>query len=114
MNIIKKYQFGKIMIDDSIYQTDLIVFSDHIQENWWRENGHFLKITDLKSVIDYKPEVLIIGTGMYGLMRVDDFVIKKLKEQGIKKILVEKTNHACEKYNKEVSRKKAAALHITC
>lgn len=114
MNIIKKYQFGKIMINDSLYQTDLIVFADHIQENWWRENGHLLTITDLKSVINYKPEVLIIGTGMYGLMRVEEAVISKLKEKGIKKILIEKTNNACEAYNKEISSKKVAALHITC
>jgi hypothetical protein len=114
MNIIKNYKFGKIMINDSLYQTDLIVFTDHIQENWWRENGHLLTITDLKIVINYKPEVLIIGTGMYGLMRVEEAVISKLKEKGIKKILIEKTKNACEAYNKEISSKKVAALHITC
>jgi len=114
MNIIDKYQFGKIIVNGTTYQNDIIIFPEYVQDQWWRKKGHNLQISDLDSVINFKPEVLFIGTGMVGLMRVDDFVIKKLKEKGIKKILVEKTNHACEVYNKEDSRKKVAALHITC
>jgi len=114
MNFIDEYQFGKIIVNSMIYQKDIIIFPDYVQNQWLREKGHNLQISDLDSVIKFKPEVLIIGTGMIGLMKVDNVVIKTLKEKGIKKILVEKTNHACELYNKEDSRKKVAALHITC
>jgi len=114
MNTIDKYQFGKIFINGKTYQKDIIIFPDYVQDQWWREKGHNLQISDLDSVIHYKPEVLFIGTGMYGLMQVDDLVIKKLKDSGINKIFVDKTKKVCEEYNKEGSRKKAAALHITC
>jgi hypothetical protein len=114
MNIIEKYQFGKIIINGSSYYTDVIIFPDFVQDNWWREKGHFLDISDLESVIKYKPDVLIIGTGMYGLMNIENILIQKLNEHGIKNIIVEKTKEACEIYNKETSLKKVAALHLTC
>ncbi len=114
MNIIEKYQFGKIIINNLSYQKDIIIFPDYVQDQWWREKGHFLKLSDLESVIDYRPDILFIGTGMYGLMHVGDDVIKRLQEKGIKKILVEKTKKACEEYNKEETNKKVAVLHLTC
>jgi hypothetical protein len=114
MSTIVKYQFGKIIINGSSYQTDVIVFPDHVQDNWWRREGHFLKITDLESVINYKPDIFIIGTGRYGLMKVDNYLIQELKDLGIKNLIVEKTKIACEYYNKETALKKVAALHLTC
>jgi len=114
MNIIEKYQFGRITINGLTYQKDIIIFPDHVQDQWWREKGHFLKITDLESVIHYKPDALFIGTGMYGLMHIDDSFINQLKENGIKKILIDKTKKICEEYNKEQLTKKVAALHLTC
>ena len=114
MNVIEKYQFGGITINSLTYQKDIIIFPDHVQDQWWREKGHFLEISDLENVINYRPDVLFIGTGMYGLMRVDDILLKELKEKGIKKILVGKTKKVCEEYNKETTIKKVAALHLTC
>ena len=114
MNIIEKYQFGKIIVSGYLYQTDIIVFPDHIQENWRRKDGHQLKITDLDTIIVSQPDVLIIGTGMYGLMKIEDSLLKKLKALKIKNVIVEKTKKACELYNKEKSSKKVAALHLTC
>ena len=114
MTIINKCQFGKIVIDDREYYSDVIIFPDKINNNWWRKSGHSLIITDLEPVINYKPEVLIIGTGIFGLMHVDSITIAKIKEYGIETIIVLKTKQACRKYNKVQSIKKVAALHITC
>ncbi len=113
-NTINKYQFGKIIVNDITYREDIIIFPDYVQDKWWREKGHNLQISDLDSVINYKPEVLFIGTGMYGLMQVDDLVIKKLKDSGINKIFVDKTRKVCEEYNLEKANQKIAALHLTC
>lgn len=114
MNIIEKYQFGKIMVSGSRFNTDLIIFPDYIQDNWRRREGHLLKITDLESVINYHPDVLIIGTGMYGLMKIDRDLIQLLKDFNIKRIIIEKTKKACLYYNSETLQKKVAALHLTC
>ena len=114
MNVIEKYQFGRITINGFTYHSDIIIFPEHLHENWWREQGHFLQISDLQSIIDYQPDALFIGTGMYGLMRVEEQLIQALKEKGTKKIIVEKTKKACEEFNRETAIKKVAALHLTC
>ncbi|MFZ2331047.1 MAG: MTH938/NDUFAF3 family protein, partial [Atribacterota bacterium] len=106
--------FGKIIINGSIYNKDLIIFPDYIQNNWWRREGHFLRITDLEIIINYRPDILIIGTGMYGLMKVDNNLIQVLKDYNIKKVIVEKTKKACIYFNNETIQKKVAALHLTC
>jgi hypothetical protein len=114
MSFINRYQFGKITIDDKIYNSDVIIFPDTIIQNWRREKGHILDIKDLNDVIGYKPDVLIIGTGMFGLMHVNDTTITKIKEKGIKYITIQKTKEACEEYNQEKHIKKVAALHLSC
>lgn len=114
MGIIEKYQFGEIMVSGSSYNKDLIIFPDHIQDNWWRREGHLLKITDLETVIDYRPDVLIIGTGMYGFMKIDRTLIEILKDFYITRVVVEKTKKACLYYNNETLPRKVAALHLTC
>ncbi|HNR64864.1 MAG TPA: MTH938/NDUFAF3 family protein [Atribacterota bacterium] len=114
MNIIEKYQFGKITVNGSSYDKDLIIFPDFIQDNWWRREGHFLRITDLETIINYRPDILIIGTGMYGLMKVDNNLIQVLKDYNVKKVIVEKTKKACIYFNNETIQKKVAALHLTC
>ncbi len=114
MYTIERYQFGNIIISGSAYQSDIVIFPDHIQDHWWREKGHQLTLKDLENVIDYHPDVLYIGTGMYGLMRVDRLIINQLQEKCIKHIFFNKTNKICEEYNKEKTPNKIAALHLTC
>jgi len=113
---IDNYQFGEIIINGISYHTDVIIFPDKIYDHWWRSKGHILDITDLELVIHYKykPDILFIGTGMYGLMRVDKNFIQKIKEFGINRIVAGKTKTICEHFNKEKSPKKVAALHLRC
>ena len=111
---IENCHFGEITISGISYSKDLIIFPDKIYDHWWRSKGHFLSIKDLGIVIHYKPDILFIGTGMYGLMKTDKNIIHQLKETGIKRINIGKTKIMCEHYNNEKSLKKVAALHLTC
>ncbi|MHA1754433.1 MAG: Mth938-like domain-containing protein [Candidatus Odinarchaeia archaeon] len=112
---IESYKFGEIVISGKKYGNDVIVFDKDIIPNWWREEGHSLHIKDLKSVLDYKPEVLIIGTGYNGLMKVNNDTLIELRDNGIN-VIVEKTKVAVEKFNEYIrkGKKVAAALHLTC
>jgi len=112
---IEKYSFGSIIVNGKKYTRDLIIFPNKIRENWWRKEGHKLHLEDLKEVLEYKPEILVIGTGAYGIMRVPDDVIKKLTEAGIR-VIVKKTKEACEAFNTLIKEGKnvVAALHLTC
>ena len=111
---IKSYKFGSMTIGDTTYHSDLIIFPDKIKSNWWRKEGHNLQMEDLQEILSFKPEVLVIGTGKFGLMKVDSNVVNTLNEQGIE-LITEKTSKAVEKFNaihEEAST--VAAFHLTC
>jgi len=111
---IDDYGFGYIVIDGKRYTSDVIIYRDRVYDGWWRKEGHRLHFSDLEDVIREKPEILIIGTGRFGVMKVPDEVVRRLEEMGIK-VIVLKTKEACKKYN-ELKDKHyvVAALHLTC
>ncbi len=112
--MIDSYDFGRIVINGKRYNTDLIVFSDKVREGWWRKEGHRLHVEDLRDVLKDKPEVLVVGTGYSGLMRVPAETIGYVESEGIE-FIAQKTAEACETFNRLVkSRKVVAALHLTC
>jgi len=112
---IESYRFGVMKIDGIEYQADLIVFLDKIKSNWWRKQGHSLAIEDLDDVLDFKPEVLIVGKGASGLMQIPDSTKKALREEGIK-LIAENTGRAWQIFNEQIQKGKKAvgAFHLTC
>ena len=112
--MIDSYDFGRIVINGKRYSSDLIVFSDTVRGGWWRKEGHRLHVEDLKDVLEVKPEVLVVGTGYSGLMRVPPETRRYVESEGIE-FIAQKTAEACETFNRLVkSRKVVAALHLTC
>lgn len=113
--MIDEYSFGRIVIDGKTYRQDVIVYPDRVKPNWWRREGHSLCLEDLEEVLRDPPEVLVIGTGYVGLMKVPREVREKLEEMGIQ-VVVEKTGKAYRTFNKLLSegRRVVAALHLTC
>jgi len=112
--MIDSYDFGQIIIDGRRYTTDIIVFPDRVRGGWWRREGHRLHVEDLEEIIQEKPEVLIVGTGYSGLMRVPTSVGDYLKDKGIE-LIAQSTTEACKTYNRLAQSKRVvAALHLTC
>jgi len=121
--IIENYQFGGITINSVHYTSDVIIFSDYVKSNWWRKEGHSLCVEDLDEVLKSNPDILIIGTGCYGVMKVPEKIIEHLNNKGIQVIIlktgeaVKKFNEFCaeEKGNSEPPKKNVVAgLHLTC
>jgi hypothetical protein len=111
---IERYRFGEIIIDGRKYASDVIIYPDRVDSGWWRKQGHNLVLEDIKSVLEEKPEVLIVGTGASGVMRVSDDVTRKMKELGVE-LIVQHTDRACQEHNKVSSQKKTiTCLHLTC
>jgi hypothetical protein len=112
---IESYSFGVMKIDGIEYRTDLIVFPDRIEQNWWRRQGHSLSIEDLEDVLDFKPEVLIVGKGASGLMQIPASTKKVLQEQEIE-LVAENTGRAWQLFNEKIQKGKKAvgAFHLTC
>ena len=113
-DLIESYSFGRMKVDGKSYAADLIIFPDHVYDRWWRKEGHKLSVDDLKDVWQAAPEVLIVGTGCYGLMKVPSEVKGQLSAKNVE-LIVENTKEAWQTYNRLAPVKKVvAALHVTC
>lgn len=113
--MIDSYDFGQIVINGRRYTSDVIVFPDRVRDSWWRREGHQLHVEDIdRAVQEEKPEVLVVGTGHSGLMKVLPETEKYLKSKGIE-LIAQSTREACKTFNRIVKSKKViAALHLTC
>ena len=114
MILIESYSFGKIVIDGKTFTSDIILYPDKVHDSWWRITGHLLQKEDLKDVIQYKPDILIVGTGADGLMKVPEETKKFVETKGIQ-LIVKETEEACKTYNELKDKQKiVAAFHLTC
>ncbi len=114
MNIIDSYQSGLVVVNGRKYTSDIIIFPDSVRDNWWRKTGHQLCLDDIAEVITKNPEVLVVGTGVSGLMKVLPEVQQIVEAQGIK-LIVETSDKAYRAYNQLChSQRVVAAFHITC
>jgi hypothetical protein len=111
---IDDYSFGKIVIDGESYTSDVIIYPDRVDPSWWRKEGHYLQAEDLESIVAADPEILVIGTGNSGVMRVPRETVAFLESKGIS-VFVEKTGGAVGIFNKhQGSGKVVGAFHLTC
>jgi hypothetical protein len=119
---IDSYSFGVMKVGGTEYRGDLIVFAsrgaggpDKVRSNWWRKEGHSLAVEDLDDVLAFKPDILVIGKGASGLMKVPASTEEALHENGIE-IVAAKTGQAWGIFNEQVEKGKkvVGAFHLTC
>jgi hypothetical protein len=112
---IDSYRFGQIVIDAVSYSSDCIITGDSVQSNWWRRQGHSLAAEDLETVIEAAPEVLVVGCGASGMMKVPRQTQQFLRRHNIKFEALD-TQRAVQRFNElsQAGVKAAAALHLTC
>ena len=114
VGVIEQYSFGRITIDGKEFTSDLIIYPDRIDSKWWRLKGHLLQIDDLRDILDYNTDVLVVGTGAHGLMEVSEEVNQLLKEKGVEVIIID-TGEAVKSYNELKDKKNViGAFHLTC
>jgi hypothetical protein len=112
--MIEGYEFGRIVIDGKTYTSDVIIYPDRVDGSWWRKEGHELCISDLAKILPEKPEVLIVGTGNAGIMRILEETKSLCSSRSIE-LIAEPTGKAWKTYNQLSSQKRViAALHLTC
>jgi hypothetical protein len=111
---IESYRFGHVVIDGQAHDKDVIILPDRVIDGWWRREGHTLLTDDLEVVFEAAPELLIVGQGAFGRMRVPEAVRQALQAAGIELIALP-TPKAVKTYNGTCEdRTTAAALHLTC
>ena len=112
---IGAYSFGRVEVDGRAYTSDVVILPTRVIGDWWRDEGHALMPGDLTDVLDALPEVLVVGQGAQGLMKVTDEALACLSAAGIETVCMP-TAQAVAIFNERSSQgdNVAAALHLTC
>jgi hypothetical protein len=112
--MIESYNFGSITVDGETYTGDIKIVDGRVVAGWWRLEGHALAPADIEDILDARPDVLVVGTGDPGLMRVLPETEKRLEELGIL-LIARPTAEAVGVYNSMLGQRKTAfAAHLTC
>jgi len=113
--MIQDYSFGQITINDQQYTKDVEVRWNGEVLDWWRNQGHVFALTDLERSLEQQPEVIILGTGVYGVAQVSVEVEKEMEKLGVE-LIIEKTGEAVKVFNKEqgAGKKVIGLFHLTC
>ncbi|MGD8969386.1 MAG: Mth938-like domain-containing protein [Anaerolineae bacterium] len=111
---VESYRFGQMVVDGERYTKDLILLPDRVIPNWWREQGHRLSVKDLEEVFAAQSEVLVVGTGAHGVMKVPPETRQATREAGVE-LRIADTDRAWRLYNElREKRRTAGAFHLTC
>lgn len=112
---IDDYGFGYIVVDGVTYSRDLIILPGRILQNWWRKEGHKIELEDLREILNSDFEYLVIGTGYFGRVEVNEEVKRELEKKDVKLVIADSRN-AWKKYNELVDKgvKVCGAFHLTC
>ncbi|HIE23781.1 MAG TPA: hypothetical protein EYP68_06090 [Candidatus Korarchaeota archaeon] len=127
MNVVSKsgiqVRFGSIRIKEKSYDHDVILHADssitrrkkELSRDLRSKYGHTpLTVAEIEELVEEGPEVVVIGTGIYGalpLLNVKEYV----RSLGIEYVIA-KTPKAVEIYEDLCRRGKrvVAIFHITC
>jgi len=105
--------FGEITIDGKVYYSDMTVWWDGKME--YRDKNHIIDTGEFLSIAKSKPEIIVIGTGQEGILKLGPGVSDLAEERNIE-IYAEKTPKAIKMFNAFISDKKKAVcvVHVTC
>lgn len=115
---IENYTFGELCIDNRSYQTDIIITAQgEIKQRDTKytltfQSRHTISLEEIVVLCEEEPEVIIIGTGEHGRVRLSQEAEQYLQKQQIE-IIIGRTPVIIEKYNK-CTKKKIAWLHPRC
>ena len=113
--MIEAYSFGSMTILGENHRNDLKIIDKQIIGNWWRKEGHAVYAEDIDDILFSTVEMLVVGTGAYGSMRVTEEAVQALEGRGIKLVAVP-TKDAVSVFNTLLTQGKrvAGAFHLTC
>jgi hypothetical protein len=113
--MIDKFSFGTMTVDDRIYTTDIKIINGTVVPDWWRDSGHTVDVNDIHDILQAKPDIVVIGKGAPGHMRVADSLKEHAASRGIT-LIVENTSTASETFNRLVKegRNVAGGFHLGC
>lgn len=112
--MIDRYEFGKFIVNKKEYKSNITITGEDAREHRHLED-HKIRLDDFARLLAYNPNYIVIGTGAYGVVKVPKEIIEYIEKRNIK-VIVEKTEEACKKYNELLLKgnKVAGFFHNTC
>ncbi|MEM2192350.1 MAG: MTH938/NDUFAF3 family protein [Candidatus Hadarchaeales archaeon] len=113
MRAINGTTFGSITVDGRTYNHDVwLLVTGELRK---RDRNHEFTIDEFLMLLEGEPEVVVVGTGQAGCVRVEDEVREEAKRRKVELFCLE-TPEALKVYNRAVAakRKVAGAFHVTC
>jgi len=113
--MITEFSFGRIVANGQTCNNDIKIVRGTLVPDWWRKSGHTVEIEDVQDVLDSHPEILVIGKGQPGYMRLTGALREHLAVKGIK-LIEEPTARAVETFNRliEEGGRVAGGFHVGC
>lgn len=105
--------FGSITVDGKQYPHDVWILADGSIRR--RDRDHEFTLNELYFLLEGEPELVMVGTGQSGCVRVDKEAAELAVKQGVK-MMDDITPDALKRYNEAVNagRRVAGAFHVTC
>ena len=104
--------FGRIVIDGKKCN-DVLIVNNEILERDWGSGSHRISTGEAEKLLVDSPDVIIVGTGQAGVLKVDNNIIEKLRKNA--ELLILKTPEIVKRFNELSKDKKVNALiHTTC
>ena len=105
--------FGRIIVNGKCYSHDVWIFTDGSIKR--RDRDHEFTLDEFDLLLEGKPELMVVGTGQSGCVRIDEDAAREANRRGIK-IISAVTPNALKLYNEAVKTKRrvAGAFHVTC
>ena len=113
--MITEFSFGRIVVEGQTCNTDIKIVQGNLEPDWWRKSGHSVEIDDVQDILGSDSEILVIGTGQPGYMRIADSLRRHLKSKNIQ-LIEEPTAKAIQTFNRLYSEGKpvSAGFHVGC
>ena len=113
MVTVKFEKFGELVVDGKIYYSDMIVWWDGELE--FVPKDHMLGMEIFCMMLRKKPEIIVVGTGQQGCVRISDEVRHRAMDRKIR-VFEGKSGNAAKMFSDlaGAGKRVVAFIHTTC
>jgi hypothetical protein len=119
---IESFDWGSFVINGESHSADGagvgkdICIINGVVTPWSARKGHLLKPKMVSCIVGSDIEILVIGNGVNGALKVPEKTRKAISEAGISDLIIERTPDACATFNRLYREGESVALlaHGTC
>ena len=113
--MITEFSFGRIVVEGQTCNNDIKIVQGKLVPDWWRQSGHSVEIDDVQDILDSDSEILVIGKGQPGYMRITDSLRRHLEKNNIQ-LIDEPTSDAIQTFNRLYTEgnRVSGGFHVGC